>query len=93
MRSAASMKGAATKTTKAMNVRPTDERMLNGRLLFQTALKLVLDSRITQEQVHQDSVLLIVGVGLLLFSYLLIREVDEKRKHDPNQVNSSIHPT
>ena len=34
--------------------------------------------------------LVIVGVGLLLFSYLLIHEVDEKRKHDPNQVNSSV---
>jgi hypothetical protein len=31
-----------------MNARPTEQRMLNGRLLFQTALMLVLDSRITR---------------------------------------------
>ena len=34
--------------------------------------------------------LVIIGVGLILFSYLLIREGDEKRKHDPNQGNSMI---
>jgi uncharacterized membrane protein YfcA len=34
--------------------------------------------------------LVIIGAGLILFSFLLIREVDEKRKHDPNQGNSTI---
>jgi uncharacterized protein len=34
--------------------------------------------------------LVIIGAGLILFSFVLIREVDEKRKHDPNQGNSTI---
>jgi uncharacterized membrane protein YfcA len=34
--------------------------------------------------------LVIVGVGLILFSYLLIREVDEEQKHDTGQGNSSM---
>jgi uncharacterized membrane protein YfcA len=34
--------------------------------------------------------LVIVGVGLIPFSYLLLRDVHEDRKHHPGQVNTSI---